>query len=912
MNMRFLLVVLLALFAACSDSGTDSSADDLKVNMSTDSLPGMVRISSQGVVRIGTNEPSAKSNERPQMSVLLNYDFSIGQHEVLCEEFNALMKPATGLSLKCANGKIPATDLTYYDAVLFANERSKSEGFDTAYTYVNAQLDADKHCTNLDGFMFHPQVYAYRLPTEAEWMLVASSLWKNAEGWTAENSDYKLHEVCTKSDDAKICDMLGNALEWVNDWNGPFRDTVLTNYVGAPDGGALGLRVVKGGSYRNSLQTINLYNRGDVYTVVSATRAEYVGFRLAFGGIPNPVWMGSNGSAATSRVTPLANGSILRKLTGTFKVKLAFRNELSGNLAYIDFSSGVPSVTEIVDSINVYHPEISPDGQKVAFCTRYEGLGGHSELYVRDLNANGTNLVQLDVPNAAIPRWRVLGNGDTVIVYVTDTGNNNNYDFFKSVSTWQVKFANGKFGEPQKLFDGAYHGGISEDNRLAVTGARLLRARIAPNGKTLADGIDTVWYGGEQACNASLAKDSSKQTLFLDFGGTLGQDFVGTTYVMHKQLLIVDSTGKLIRSVAAPSGFAFDHTEWASGIGNIAVAALTNVFGANTKIVLINTLDSSIVDLAEGDELWHPSLWVKKGFNPGDDLQINLDSAGVYFKEGDDLPHLSIGYKMSMLWKYRDSVEIICVGSSRAENGFVATVITSGFALNLAHSGNDLNASLFVAENYGLNHLKKLKTIVVSIDLDLWHNSTESSELLFPSSPGFVYDANHGFWVTGIPSGFLEAVEESSQSSAMARSLFESSRGFFSNEGVAWGHASVELDSNWVGFGDEKIQWHFERLRNFIAKTATLGVRIVGVVFPQNPGYRETGSFGRYGPRRPVAMNILDSLKQYQKEYPHFILMDENKFGNHDYSDECAQNSDHLSLQGAKKITSRLDSLLKQ
>jgi hypothetical protein len=71
-----------------------------------------------------------------------------------------------------------------------------------------------------------------------------------------------------------------------------------------------------------------------------------------------------------------------------------------------------------------------------------------------------------------------LENGDTAIVYVTDAGNNKNESDFKAASTWQVTFANGKFGEPQKLFDGAYHGGISEDNSLAVTGARLLRARV--------------------------------------------------------------------------------------------------------------------------------------------------------------------------------------------------------------------------------------------------------------------------------------------------------------------------------------------------------------------------------------------------------------------------------------------------
>ncbi len=39
--------------------------------------------------------------------------------------------------------------------------------------------------------------------------------------------------------------------------------------------------------------------------------------------------------------------------------------------------------------------------------------------------------------------------------------------------------------------------------------------------------------------------------------------------------------------------------------------------------------------------------------------------------------------------------------------------------------------------------------------------------------------------------------------------------------------------------------------------------------------------------------------------------MDENKNGNHDYSDKMALNTDHLSSLGAQKITERLDSIIK-
>jgi len=870
-----------------------------------DSLAGMLRIKAVGeTVLLGTNEVTAKVNERPSMKVRFDYDFSMGRTEVTCAEFNDLMT-AKGLSLSC-EASVPATNITYYDAVLFANERSKSEGFDTAYTYSRAVFDSEGRCTNLEGFAYRPEEDAYRLPTEAEWILVAKVNWNVSGAWTSENSDYKLHPVCEKADSSsQVCDIAGNAMEWVNDWLGKFRDTTVTNFVGAPDGGALGQRIVKGGSYRNSAESITLYSRGDVYTVTSSTRADYVGFRLAFGAIPGAIWMRNDGKVASSRVVPLASSAAMRSLFQTYKAKLAFRDENSGNLAYIDYSSGNLSVHEIEDSLDVHHPEISPDGKYVAFCTGLEGVSEMSELYVRDLNATGSNLVKLEVESAAIPRWRVLESGDTVIVYVTDAGSNKEESAFKSASTWQVPFANGKFGKPQKLFDGAYHGGISADNALAVTGAKLLRARVS--------GRDTVWYGGEQACNASLAKDRSKRTLFLDFGGKTGREYAGVNYGTHERLLVVDSVGNLVQTLAAPAGYSFDHSEWVSN-GNFAVATLTNANGAHTKIVLVNLTDGSLVELVEGDELWHPTLWISEIQSSADtsvgEHLFEPDSAGVYFVEGQDWPHEALGYKMNLMWKYANQVEILCVGSSRTEDGIVANKIQSGFALNMGHSGNDMNASLFVAENYGVNHLKKLKTIVVSLDFDLWQNETAFSDYLFLNTPGYIYDKNHSFWKNEDMADFSQIVEAVSPFSMEAINAYGKSRGWLENESVEWGTPLVESDSNWSLTNTNSLDWNLKRLESFVKEMDRLQINVVGVIFPQNPRYRETGSWGRYGPQRSAAEKYIESVQALAGRISRFEVLDENRNGNHDYTDQMALNTDHLSVSGAEYLTARLDSLL--
>ena len=915
MRLAFCLLISI-LFLACSNSeGVSVPQQGSSVDIAEDSLSGMLQIKAVGAtVVLGTNFEEAPVNERPEMQVKFDYDFSLGAHEVTCGEFDALMKPATGLVLNCNDEKIPATNVTFYDAVLYANERSKAEGFDTAYTYTSADFDSEKHCTNLEGFAYRSEAHAYRLPTEAEWVLVAAQNWNLQNGWTAENSDYKLHPVCTKADSNAVCDMAGNAMEWVNDWLGVFRDTTLENYVGAPDGGALGQRIVKGGSYRNTVESIQLYSRGDIYTVTSSTRADYVGFRLAFGEIPDAVWMGADGRANASRVVSLANSSTIHSLVGTYKVKLAFRNGASvpGNLSYVDYSGGILSIVEIVDTMDVYHPEISPDGNHVAFCTGMEGLSGNSSVYVRDLNAEGSNLVKLNVKNATVPRWRVLENGDTVIVYVTSAENNENESNFKNNSTWQVKFANGKFGTPKKLFDGSYHGGVSADNRLAVTGARLLRARI--------DAKDTIWYKNdgkaEQACNVSLSKDGSKRTLFLDFGGKTGQAFVGRKYATHERLLVADSTGKLVQSIASPAGYAFDHSEWVTGAENLAVASLTNVNGAHQKIVLVNMTDSSIVDLLEGEDLWHPSLWVNSRTFDSDDVLLDLDSAGVYFNNMGGEAAIFLRYKIELLWKYKDSANVVILGSSRSLNGINPMLLShSFFALNLSNVPNMVVVSNYLLANYVLPHTKKLKYVVLSLDIDLWyHDETENYNFFYKeyeNYPGYVYDRNHNFWRDGFPEKLARLTEESLGQEHYRKVLMEA-RGFHSEIANTWEpNPSTDNDSTWMDNLSSNYYASLEHLKKILQETEDEGVYVVGIVFPQSPGFKKTGSFGKYGIRRSEAPALLAEIKALEKTYPHFVFWDENKMGDHDYSDEMASNKDHLSELGALQLTSRLDSLLR-
>ena len=100
-------------------------------------------------------------------------------------------------------------------------------------------------------------------------------------------------------------------------------------------------------------------------------------------------------------------------------------------------------------------------------------------------------------------------------------------------------------------------------------------------------------------------------------------------------------------------------------------------------------------------------------------------------------------------------------------------------------------------------------------------------------------------------------------------------------------------------------------VKDIAKKCHERGIVLIGVIAPQNPRYKETGAFGFYGLLRSEAPALIQEIADISQTYPNFILMDENKMGDHDYTDEMAYNTDHLSYLGAEKLTFRLDSLIR-
>ena len=895
MNTKGILLFASCLFAllwnGCSDpelASVDTSSKYPVICLDGDNC--LVQISARGkTVLLGTNDVNANKKDRPSMGVSFDYDFYIGRHEVTCGE----------MGLECSRS-MPATNVTYYDAILYANAQSVKMGYDTAYTYTKAVFDKRGSCTELVGLVFDPQKESLRLPTEAEWTFAASLDWDASRSWNSENSGYSAHDVCTAGkDEYGICDMPGNVMEWVNDKLSDLHDSMYVDFVGRREVANLEEIVVKGGSFRNTPSAINYYSRGDVYFVTPISKSDYVGFRLAFGKIPDPSWAGKGSDGSTSGATVLVGTSAVRTLTGKGAAKLAFRNDVTGNLSFVDFTLGNPQLIEIKDSIDSYHPDISPDGNKVAFCTGLEGVSGKSTVYVRNLDASGSGLVRLDVENAAIPRWRVLENGDTVIVYVSYAGNNEE-SAWKSASTWQVRFSKGAFGKPAKIMDGAFHGGVSLDGTFAVTGSKKL--------KVYRNGSVETWYDDEQACNVSLSGDSLRKTLFLDFGGTKGKSFVGHDYVTHGVALVADSTGELVGYMEAPDGFTFDHTEWLKNSSGRFVATLTNSDGAHKKIVAANLETSSLVELVAGEELWHPCLWVKNA--PLASVDWDLDSLGQYTDAGP-----LFARKMGLLWQYKDSTELVGLGISRLWAGLIPERM-SKFSLNLGILACQGACYEYLVNNYLYMHMPKLKYLVLSIDPDLWQYLTPDKDIqaIAQNSKGFAYDRNHDFWIEGVDDFFVNWMAEISRQD-IDLPIDTASRGW----------RRVECTDDWASRGEEYVEIlndttysdksdgadvNLGFMENVIQSAQDKGIKVIGVVFPQSPYYKKTGSYGRHGMRRSAGKLLIEKASSLVQKYDNFYLMDENKMGNHDYSN-MGGDYDHLCYDGAVKFTAKLDSLIR-
>ena len=173
---------------------------------------------------------------------------------------------------------LPATYVTWFDAVAFCNRLSQRQGRRPCYRVDGRQVEWDR---GADG---------YRLPTEAEWEYAVragtATRWFFGDdsgdldrfAWFSGNYGYEIHPVGQKeSNPWGFHDLIGNVYEWCWDWYGDYSPEPVSDPVG-PDGG--GGRVLRGCTLDFEAWDLRSAHRGGDGPV---NRYQCGGFRCARG-----------------------------------------------------------------------------------------------------------------------------------------------------------------------------------------------------------------------------------------------------------------------------------------------------------------------------------------------------------------------------------------------------------------------------------------------------------------------------------------------------------------------------------------------------------------------------------------------------------------------------------------------------
>lgn len=302
-----IVAISLMLVGGCSSTPVRSEVPENSRQTPTDEpieVPSGWVLIEAGRFEMGSPEDElGRDDDEVRHEVVISRSFLMKSTEVTQEEWREVVGTSPSYFSDC--GECPVERVNWYDAVAYANELSRVEGFEECYKLSGCSGTLGGGCgkgeTGCDGDFKCSEVLflgldceGYRLPMESEWEYAtragAQTAFYNGDiieegweqdrnldsiGWYSSNSNEKTRQVGKKqANDWGVYDMSGNVWEWTWDWMGDYPTNRVRDPLG-PENGSL--RVYRGGGWESIARYCRSASRE---RAVPSIRDNFLGFRL--------------------------------------------------------------------------------------------------------------------------------------------------------------------------------------------------------------------------------------------------------------------------------------------------------------------------------------------------------------------------------------------------------------------------------------------------------------------------------------------------------------------------------------------------------------------------------------------------------------------------------------------------------
>jgi formylglycine-generating enzyme required for sulfatase activity len=239
---------------------------DIPIEAKSRDVPPGMRFISSGTFQMGSNQDVL---QQPVHDVTVS-SFYMDTTEVTQADYLALM--GVNPSYFTGDPRRPVESVTWFDAVLYCNARSRRDGKDTVYGFTGITGTPGDSCSDLSNLVIDFSKNGYRLPTEAEWeyacragtttdyywnrsyppTTLADTLKIDSNAVWLHNCDsiIPVQPVAGKKPNAwGLYDMAGNVGEWCSDWFGYYTSGSQTDPTGPSTYGMYRVRIQRGGSW---------------------------------------------------------------------------------------------------------------------------------------------------------------------------------------------------------------------------------------------------------------------------------------------------------------------------------------------------------------------------------------------------------------------------------------------------------------------------------------------------------------------------------------------------------------------------------------------------------------------------------------------------------------------------------------